>query len=182
MPLVFVFFSVRELPLPLAMGMGMLSFWKDWLSTNTFECPLSWLEPGFLILGLGKKFPREASKRRRNGLFSMISRRGEGIGAWELRTEMEMVFPKVPEFHFASMMMMASSATVAESQTFSSSSDEKGIALSFSRPENRITFSFSRVENGITFSFSEAGGQAEQAVGYCGELNLIEGLLLLLAR
>jgi hypothetical protein len=84
MPLVFVFFSVRELPLPLAMvamGMGMLSFWKDWLSTNTFECPLSRLEPGFLILGLGKEFPREASKRRRNGLFSMISRRGEGIGA-----------------------------------------------------------------------------------------------------
>jgi len=105
-PVVFVFFSVQELPL----DMSMLSLWKDWLSTHMFECPLSPLEPGYLILGSGKEFPRESSERRRNCLYSMISRRRKGGGAWELRTEMDMVSPgtisrKVPEFPFVSMMI-----------------------------------------------------------------------------
>lgn len=187
MSLVFVFFSVPELPLPLvmaAMGMGLLPFWKHRNFTDTFECPLSRLEPGFL---------REASERRRNGLFSKIFRRGEGIGAWELGAEMGTISPKVPEFHFASMMMtmvMASSASVPEPPT-SSSSVEIEINPAFSRAENGI--SFSRVENVITFSFSHAGKQAEPVGGFCGDLILIpwrahqfrnvhHHLILLLAR
>jgi hypothetical protein len=271
MPPVFLFFSVWELPLPLAMA--MLSFWKA--LTNTFECPL----PRFLTLGSGKEFPREASERRRNSLFTMISRRGEERGgAWELMTETEMVSPvtgmysfwkaftntikcplsrfelgflalvtvkefpreaserrrnclfpmetciygrgeeegepelrtetemvsispKVPEFHFASMMMMASGPRVPEPRTFSLSFsftfEENGITLSFyfSQGENGITFSFSRARNEITFFFSQAGGHAEPVVGFFGELilipipwpadqlgNLHHHLILLLAR
>lgn len=103
-----------------------------------------------------------------------ISGNGKEEGEYKLRTETEMVSisPTVPEFHFASMMMMASSPRVAEPPTFSSSSQEDGIALSFciSQWQNGFPFSFCRAGNEITFFFSQAGGHAEPVVGYFGEL------------
>lgn len=106
-PLVFVLLSVQERPL----AMAMLFVWKAWLSNNMFECPLSRLEPEFLILGSGTDSSMKASERRRNALFSIISRRREGGGPWELRTGTEMVSPgtispKAFEFHFASMRIL----------------------------------------------------------------------------
>lgn len=147
----FVFFLVGGRPLPLCMAMP--SFWKA--STNTFECRLSWFEPGFLIFGLVHDHSWGASDRRIRLIiiFSMemcITRRGEYEGSSELRTETVSLgeHGKVPEFQFASSMKTMASPTAAKPQPFNSFD---GFLLSF--------------------CFYQARRLDDSVVGFCGDSN-----------
>lgn len=176
-PSVVVVFSSGKLPLPSAltvvMGIMMLSFWEAF--PKRLECPLSRFEPGFLVLGSGTEFPREASERRRNRL---LFRKGEG-GPWELWTEMEMVFPgtifpEVLEFLFASMRIFV--LLIAMGMVWLSCSN------TFECPLSRFQLGFLVLGSGTVLPRGCIGNLISNPGPADQEGNVLYRLLLLLTR